>query len=250
MQVYIYNVLQGIDNAHTVETYFTLGDNKVTGYVQIKHYSYRMKRDMRLSRDFESPSVTFFYCETQRERSYGLVHEETLCNKLVEIIPGHELFKLGAGQVETGPVGVSHRFVFRRTQVGQQGRHLVKRPSAHSFVVPGKIMNNHLTEMINELAKYWEHTIGHTIAVLYKLIYPDLLLDRYWPILSWLFHSSLWRASTLPSLMKDRLWLTESLGGESDAMSKKNLWWRGEGTHSTYTQKIHTRLLTALITNA
>lgn len=28
--------------------------------------------------------------------------------------------------------------------------------------------------------------------------------------------------------MKDRLWLTESLGGESDAMSKKNLWWRGE----------------------
>lgn len=67
---------------------------------------------------------------------------------------------------------------------------------------------------------------------------PDLLLDKYWPILSWLFHSSRWRASTLPSLMNDRLWLTESLGGESDAMSKKNLVWR---------EQIPTRLLTDLV---
>lgn len=57
-----------------------------------------------------------------------------------------------------------------------------------------------------------------------------LLLERYWPILSWLFQSSRWRASTLPSLIKDRLWLTESLGGESEAMSKKNLQQRKEYT--------------------
>lgn len=52
---------------------------------------------------------------------------------------------------------------------------------------------------------------------------PDLLLDRYCPIRSWLFHSRRCRASTFPSLMKDRLWFTESLGGESEAMSRKNL---------------------------
>lgn len=50
-----------------------------------------------------------------------------------------------------------------------------------------------------------------------------LLLDKYWPIFSWLFHSSLCRAKTLPSLMKDRLWLRESLAGQSEAMSRKNL---------------------------
>lgn len=69
-------------------------------------------------------------------------------------------------------------------------------------------------------------------VLLYQIIYSDLLLERYWPILSWLFHSRRCRASTLPSLIKDRLWLTESLGGESDAMSKKNLGWSGERTRS------------------
>lgn len=42
----------------------------------------------------------------------------------------------------------------------------------------------------------------------------------------------------MPSLIKDRLWLTESLGGESDAMSKKNLWWSEDSTRSAYRQKI------------
>lgn len=51
----------------------------------------------------------------------------------------------------------------------------------------------------------------------------DLLLERYWPIFSWLFHNRRWSARTLPSLMKDRLWFTESLAGQSEAMSKKNL---------------------------
>lgn len=50
-----------------------------------------------------------------------------------------------------------------------------------------------------------------------------LLLDKYWPIFSWLFHSSLCRAKTFPSLIKDRLWLSESLAGQSEAMSRKNL---------------------------
>lgn len=70
--------------------------------------------------------------------------------------------------------------------------------------------------------------------ILDESLHPDLLLERYWPILSWLFHNKRWRASTLPSLIKDRLWLTESLGGESDAMSKKNLWWTEERRHWTY----------------
>lgn len=51
------------------------------------------------------------------------------------ILPGHELFKLGTCQVEAGPVGVSDRFVFRGSEVGQQGGHLVKWPSANSLVV-------------------------------------------------------------------------------------------------------------------
>lgn len=50
-----------------------------------------------------------------------------------------------------------------------------------------------------------------------------LLLERYWPIFSWLFQSRRWSASTLPSLMKERLWLTVSLAGQSDAMLRKNL---------------------------
>lgn len=50
-----------------------------------------------------------------------------------------------------------------------------------------------------------------------------LLLDKYWPIFSWLFHSSRCRANTFPSLMKDRLWFRESLAGQSEAMSRKNL---------------------------
>ena len=50
-----------------------------------------------------------------------------------------------------------------------------------------------------------------------------MLLERYCPIFSWLFHSRRCRASTLPSLLKDRLWFTESLAGQSDAMSRKNL---------------------------
>jgi len=41
-----------------------------------------------------------------------------LNNRLGGNTPGHELLKLGAGQVQTGPVSVSHRFVFRRSQVG------------------------------------------------------------------------------------------------------------------------------------
>lgn len=66
-----------------------------------------------------------------------LEKQGTLCHRLAGILPGHELLKLGAGQVETGPVSVSHRFVFRGSQVGQQGRHLVKRSPAYSLVVPG-----------------------------------------------------------------------------------------------------------------
>lgn len=50
-----------------------------------------------------------------------------------------------------------------------------------------------------------------------------LLLERYWPIFSWLFHSRRCKASTLPSLMKERLWFTASLVGQSDAISRKNL---------------------------
>lgn len=78
------------------------------------------------------------------------VHDKTLCYKLVGILPGHELLKLGTGQVETGPVSVSHRLVFRRSQVRQQGRHLVKRSPAYGLVVPGnKITMNHFTKMIS-----------------------------------------------------------------------------------------------------
>lgn len=160
------------------------------------------------------------------------VHEK-MC---VGTLPGHELLKLGAGQVETGPVSVSHRFVFRRSQVGQQGGHLVKRSPAYGLVVPGnQIIKNHfIIEIIQQN------------TVLHQILHPDLLLERYWPILSWLFHSRRWRASTLPSLIKDRLWLTESLGGESDAMSKKNLWWTEEGTNLLYRQKVHIRHLKIL----
>lgn len=50
-----------------------------------------------------------------------------------------------------------------------------------------------------------------------------LLLERYWPIFSWLFQSRRCKASTLPSLMKERLWFTASLVGQSDAISRKNL---------------------------
>lgn len=50
-----------------------------------------------------------------------------------------------------------------------------------------------------------------------------LLLERYWPIFSWLFQSRRCKASTLPSLMKERLWFTVSLVGQSDAISRKNL---------------------------
>lgn len=67
---------------------------------------------------------------------------------------------------------------------------------------------------------YWPHELddntGHTRPA-------HLLLDKYWPIFSWLFHSSLCRAKTFPSLIKDRLWLSESLAGQSEAMSRKNL---------------------------
>lgn len=50
-----------------------------------------------------------------------------------------------------------------------------------------------------------------------------LLLERYWPIFSWLFHRRRCKARTLPSLMKERLWFTASLVGQSDAISRKNL---------------------------
>lgn len=59
-----------------------------------------------------------------------------LYHRLVDI-PGHEFLKLGAGQVETRPVSVSYRFVFRRSKIGQQSCHLVKRSPANSLVVSG-----------------------------------------------------------------------------------------------------------------
>lgn len=146
------------------------------------------------------------------------------------VLPGHELLKLGASQVKTGPVGVSHRLVFRGSQVGQQGRHLVERSPAYSLVVP---INDIMKSCRASGKKVFIHTLDRDNTtelnvVLYEVILLDLLLERYWPILSWLFHSRRWRASTLPSLIKDRLWLTESMFGESDAMSKKNLWWGEE----------------------
>lgn len=134
------------------------------------------------------------------------------------ILPCHEFLKFWASQVETGPVSVSHRLVFRGSQVGQQRRHFVKRSPAYSFMVPendiimGRVKSSGCTEAS------WSG---------YNTLFSNLLLERYWPILSWLFHSRRWRARTLPSLMKDKLWLTESLGGESEAMSKKNLRQRG-----------------------
>lgn len=76
----------------------------------------------------ESTGVTHSFWATRRR------------NKLrypAGILPRHELLELGAGQVETGPVSVSHRFVFRGSQVGQQGGHLVKRSPADRLVVPG-----------------------------------------------------------------------------------------------------------------
>lgn len=89
-----------------------------------------------------------------------------------------------------------------------------------------------ITSIYSKNTKLIVETIGvnsqFSLTMLLKH-YPDLLcyfyllLDKYWPILSWLFHNRRCRASTLPSLMKDRLWFTESLGGESDAISKKNL---------------------------
>lgn len=106
-------------------------------------------------------------------------------------------------------MGVGHRLVFWRAQVGQQRGHLVEGPPAYGFMIPAT----------KEAA--FRSPTGAAQAAAPPL--PHLLLERYWPILSWLFHSRRWRARTLPSLMKDRLWLTESLGGESDAMSKKNL---------------------------
>lgn len=49
-----------------------------------------------------------------------------------------------------------------------------------------------------------------------------LLLERYWPIFSWLFHSDVKQAHC-HQLMKERLWFTASLVGQSDAISRKNL---------------------------
>lgn len=56
--------------------------------------------------------------------------------QLEPCVPGHELLKLGAGEIEAGPVCVSHRFVLGWPQIGQQGGHLVKRPSSHCLVIP------------------------------------------------------------------------------------------------------------------
>lgn len=58
-----------------------------------------------------------------------------IIHKFSGILPCHELFKLGTSQVEAGPVGVSHRFMFWWSEVGKQGGHLVKWPSANSLVV-------------------------------------------------------------------------------------------------------------------
>ncbi len=47
-------------------------------------------------------------------------------------------------------MSVSHRLVFRRSQVGQKGRHLVKRSPTYSLVVPGKkIIMTHFTNMVS-----------------------------------------------------------------------------------------------------
>lgn len=58
---------------------------------------------------------------------------------LRSLLPGHELFKLGAGEVQTGPVRVSYRFVFRRSEVGEESRHLVKGTSTHRFMIPEEL---------------------------------------------------------------------------------------------------------------
>lgn len=57
-------------------------------------------------------------------------------NSNLMCVPCHKFFKLGAGEVEAGPVGVSHRFVLWGPQVGQEGGHLVKRPSSHCLMIP------------------------------------------------------------------------------------------------------------------
>lgn len=44
-----------------------------------------------------------------------LLSQNHYVDKLLSILPGHKLLKLGAGQIETRPVSVSHRFVFRRS---------------------------------------------------------------------------------------------------------------------------------------
>lgn len=107
-------------------------------------------------------------------------------------------------------MSVGHGLVFGRAQVGQQRGHLVEGPPAYGFMIPA-ITKKHRSKLPRGTSRQPAPPL------------PHLLLERYWPILSWLFHSRRWRARTLPSLMKDRLWLTESLGGESEAMSKKNL---------------------------
>lgn len=107
----------------------------------------QLQNETKLSRIYWSDSLVLADVMENLEKQ---VHDETSCYKLVEILPGHELLKLGTGQVETGPVSVSHRLVFRRSQVGQQGRHLVKRSPAYSLVVPGnKIIMNHFTKMMS-----------------------------------------------------------------------------------------------------
>lgn len=58
-------------------------------------------------------------------------------------LPGHELLKLGTGEVKTGPVSVCHGFVLRGAEIRQERSHLIEGSSTNSLVVPAKHRSTH-----------------------------------------------------------------------------------------------------------
>lgn len=76
------------------------------------------------------------YMSTTTIKETKTVHNEPPNG--VAMLPCHELLKLGAGEVETGPVGVCHGLVLRRAKVSKKRRHFVKGPPTDCFVISVK----------------------------------------------------------------------------------------------------------------